>query len=35
MFLSGIWLVKKRHNEDTSWLDEMRDKMGSVEKQDP
>ena len=31
-FWSSIWSVEKRRNKDASWLDEVRDRMGSVEK---
>ena len=30
---SRIWSVEKRHNEDASWLDKVRDMIGNVEKQ--
>lgn len=31
-FWSRIWLVKRRYNEDVSWLEEVTDRIGSVEK---
>ena len=31
-FWSGIWLVEKRHNEDASCLEEVRDRMFNEEK---
>lgn len=32
-FWSEIWSVEKKHNEDASWLGDVRDKMHGVEKQ--
>ena len=34
MFWSGIWSVQKRHDEDATWLGEVRDRMTGIEKQD-
>ena len=33
-FWSGIWSVEKRHDEDATWLGEVRDRMSGVEKQE-
>ena len=33
-FFSGTWSVEKRHNKDASLFDEVRDRMGRVNKQD-
>ena len=33
-FSNGIWSVEKRHNEDACWLDEVRDRIGNLEKQE-
>ena len=30
---NGIWSVEKRHNEEASWLNEVRNRIGNVEKQ--
>ena len=33
-FWSGIWSVQKRHDEDATWLGEVRDRMSGIEKQE-
>ena len=33
-FWSGIWSVQKRHDEDTTWLGEVRHRMSSIGKQE-
>ena len=33
-FLSGIWSGQKRHDEDATWLGEVRDRMSGIEKQE-
>ena len=31
---SGIWSIQKRHDEDATWLGEVRDRMSGIEKQE-
>ena len=33
-FWSGIWSVQKRHDEDATWLGEVRDRASGIEKQE-